>query len=107
MMECKKCGKCCRFSWSQSILKSGDEDHDKLARFQGGKDLGYVIVWDHPCMYLGEDNLCKIHDSTFRPSCCADFGESDDQFHPDGCAFVSTDHNSKDWVIRNSGRWKG
>jgi hypothetical protein len=28
-------------------------------------------------------------------------------YHPDGCTFVNTDHNSRDWKIRNSGRWKG
>lgn len=104
---CKMCGKCCRFSWWFCLVKNGDFDHEKLARFQGGVDLGYAIMWDHPCRYLGKDNLCTIINSSDRPECCKDYGPGDDMFHPDGCAFVSTDHNSRDWKIRNSGRWKG
>lgn len=105
---CKQCGKCCRFSWGEAIVKGGDEDHEKLARFQGGIDLGYAIMWDHPCRYLDlKTNLCKIYDSPDRPECCSEFGPSDKMYHPDGCAFVSTDHNSYDWQIRNSGKWKG
>ena len=105
---CKQCGKCCRFSWSFCIVKTGDFEQEKLARFQGGIDLGYAIALDLPCRYLDrETNLCKIHDDPNRPQPCKDFGPGDDQFHPDGCAFVSTDHLSKDWMLRNSGRWKG
>jgi len=102
---CKQCGKCCRFSWGP-VRKTGDFDHDKLHLFQGGIDLGYAIIYDHPCRYLGPDNLCKIHDSPDRPQCCKDFGPGD-MYHPDGCAFVNTDHLSKDWMYRNDGLWKG
>ena len=105
---CKMCGKCCRISWGFAKVKDGDFDHDKLALFQGGIDMGYAIFLDTPCRYLDQKtNLCRIHDDLNRPQCCADFGPGDDMFHPDGCAFVSTDHNSKDWKMRNSGKWKG
>ena len=104
---CKMCGKCCRIAWSYSIIKTGYFDQDKLALFQGGIDLGYMITWDHPCRYLDQKtNLCTIHDDPNRPQCCKDFGPGE-MYHPDGCAFVNTDHNSRDWKIRNSGRWKG
>ena len=105
---CKQCGKCCRFSWWFCLVKNGDFDHEKLARFQGGIDLGYAIMWDHPCRYLDlTTNLCQIHDSPDRPEACRDFGPGENWYHPDGCAFVSTDHNSRDWKLRNSGKWKG
>jgi Fe-S-cluster containining protein len=105
---CKMCGKCCRFSWSFCIVKDGDFEQEKLARFQGGIDLGYAIALDLPCRYLDlKTNLCKIHDSPDRPEPCKKFGPDEKHYHPDGCAFVSTDHNSRDWKIRNSGRWKG
>ncbi len=104
---CKMCGKCCRISWGCAAFKDGDFDHDKLAIFQGGDDRGYAIFFDHPCRYLDQKtNLCKIHDDPGRPQCCNDFGPGD-VFHPDGCAFQNFDHNSYDWKVRNSGRWKG
>jgi len=104
---CKMCGKCCRIFGSHVIQKTGDFDQDKLALFSGGIDLGYAIVFDHPCRYLGKDNLCAIHEDPNRPQCCKDFGPGENWYHPDGCAFVNTDHNSQDWKIRNLGRWKG
>ena len=105
---CKMCGKCCRFSWWHCLVKNGDFDHEKLALLQGGIDLGYAIMWDHPCRYLDlETNRCKIHDDQFRPDCCREFGPGNGFYHPDGCAFQNFNHDSCDWELRNSGAWKG
>jgi Fe-S-cluster containining protein len=81
---CQRCGNCCR--WPGFVIVSGKEI-DRMADFKGmdpedflekyvevtpdGESLTLIMKKDDSCIFLGENNTCKVNE--VKPNQCGDF----------------------------------
>jgi len=83
--RCRGCGACCRIP--NGIVRVGDEEIRRIAAFLGRSESAFIaeetelapdrrglILKSHPdgaCVYLTEDNRCRIH--PVKPDKCRTF----------------------------------
>ncbi len=82
--ECRRCGACCRVP---GIVRVTDADVDALAAWLKMTPEAFVAEYtvltpgrtglalagdpDGPCLFLTDDNLCRVHGA--RPAQCRDY----------------------------------
>jgi len=85
MVQCKKCGKCCRqyyLNYSPEMIR---EKLEKITDPVFKLEVEFILamsvlvgkvdaspqIWEYKCKYIGDDNLCMMEE--VKPPICKDF----------------------------------